>query len=60
MDGLKIQWLATAQEDLRVIRTYYMDNAGKIVMHNRIKKIMDSVSLYNYSIGANGNSVSFR
>lgn len=45
MDGLIIQWLATAQEDLRAIRTYYMDNAGKRVMHNRIKKIVDSVSL---------------
>lgn len=45
MDGLKIQWLDTAKADLRLIRTYYMDNAGKKVMHNRIKKIMDSVEL---------------
>lgn len=45
MDGLKIQWLDTAKADLRLIRTYYMDNAGKKVMHNRVKKIMDSVEL---------------
>lgn len=45
MAGLKIQWLDTAKEDLHSIRQYYADNAGKKVMHNRLKKIMDSVSL---------------
>ncbi len=45
MEGLNIQWLDTAQEDLRAIRIYYMENAGKTVTHNRIKKIMNSVSL---------------
>lgn len=30
MEGLKIQWLDTAQEDLHAIRIYYMENADYI------------------------------
>lgn len=45
MGGLKIQWLDTAKSDMKSICFYYRENGGKKVMHNRVKKIMDSVYL---------------
>lgn len=42
---MRIRWLEPAQEDLRQLRAYYVDNAGVAVTRNRIKEIMESVSL---------------
>lgn len=45
MVEMKIQWLETAQDDLRQLRTFYIDNAGVYATRRRIAKIMECVSL---------------
>lgn len=45
MVEMKIQWLETAQEDLRQLRAYYIDNAGINATRKRIREITERVSL---------------
>ena len=45
MVEMTICWLEPAQEDLRLLRTYYIENAGHVRARKRISKIMENVSL---------------